>query len=649
MKINRLYILCAIGAVALAVCHIVFRIQFIQIPLFLLIIGFAAGIYQREFSLYFFLFLFPFINSSPELFDKGFSFNYMAPALFLLSGIAAAYFFKPLRPGSDRTAASDQSPQDWNFSLYYMFLAILVLSTIFLALRWSNLTLPSLAAVGADTPVSPENPYSVQSLRISFGAIFPVVSLFLYFVSPLIFFMLKTYRLPETNVFRAVSLGFYLSIGLALMQKISGRSLISDRLGKELKQYYGGFSDFNAFGFFAAVMFLWSTYRIRKKDTLGYITLAVSLGGCILSGSRTVFFFILAGIFNLVYHALKDRTQPQRDSQKKIMMGVVLIVLVLVIFAGGTLVKRLGEGFGEQSDKKDGNSLFTRLNAVTNGRLWMTAFTLETISQYPGVGVGTGNFTFYLAYKNYPAYKHKGERYLYDLTLNHYLLIFAENGLTAFLCFTLFLIYLFRRSSKKLLLGTILFSLLFNNFFWFPEAFLLFWVLAALYDQDGLKEPFHKNKKAFLKVGLSFTILLILVQTVNFVGLHPAHWAQQTGFRYDYGFWYTESDKSGGTFTWSTDRAGIHLELDKKGKSRQFRIACGAPLDRLPGGRQKVRLYWKGKLYKELIFNQNKEETVTITSHPGDQGFMELEVQPTFNLKKLHLSEEARDLGIRLY
>jgi len=65
------------------------------------------------------------------------------------------------------------------------------------------------------------------------------------------------------------------------LQKISGHSLISDRLVKELKQFYGGFSDFNAFGFFSGVMFLWSSDEIKNKNPLGFATFAISLVGTI--------------------------------------------------------------------------------------------------------------------------------------------------------------------------------------------------------------------------------------------------------------------------------------------------------------------------------------------------------------------------------
>jgi hypothetical protein len=528
---------------------------------------------------------------------------------------------------------------DKGFYPYYLFLVLLFISAVFVFLRWSNISIDSTAALGADTPVAPDHPLSPDIQRLSFGSVFPVVSLFIYFISPYIFFYVKKINPPEKMVFKWLSYGFYVSIALAIFQKFSGRSLISDRLGKELKQFYGGFSDFNAFGFFSGVMFLWSTYEIKNKNPLGFVTFVISLAGAILSGSRTAFFFILAGMGHLLFNALKDRKK-----QQKIIVTILIVgVLIAVIFAGGTLKKRLSEGFSEN------HSLFDKMNAVTNGRLWMTLFSLETLRDNFVEGVGTGNFTFYLAYKNYLPYKQKGEKYTYDLTLNHYLLVFTENGVLGFLAFTYFMILLYRRSNKKLLIGAVLLSLLLNNFFWFPEAFLLFWILAALTDSSKekiLEKSFltRINKKAAI---IASVFIIISYNIVSFHSLHPGTWAQRAGYQYDYGFWYPEKNKRGDEFRWTTESAGIYQTLDKDGQSREFKLFCGAPLNYLKEKQQKVEIYWQGKLYRGIVFTGNKEVSFKINSRPLEEGFLEFKVIPAFNMEKLGLSPETRDLGVQ--
>ena len=637
MKLNRCFWFSSVVVFIIAVIKIVFHLGFWVIPVVFFATGLAAALVNRQFSLYMFVFLFPFINSSPALFNTEYPFNYLAPALFLLCGMVIASLVSHIK--NSKKGEEPSLVLDKGFYPYYLFLVLLFISAVFVFLRWSNITLKSIAAAGADTPVAPDHPLSPNLQRLSFSSIFPIVSLFIYFITPYIFFYVKKIRPEEKKVFQWLAYGFYVSIALAIFQKISARSLISDRIGKELKQFYGGFSDFNAFGFFSGVMFLWSTYEIKNKNPLGFATFVVALVGTILSGSRTAFFFILAGIGNLIFSALKDR----KKQQKIVVVILIVGVLAALIFAGGTLKKRLSEGFSENQ------SLFDKLNAITNGRLWMTLFSLETLRDNFVEGVGTGNFTFYLAYKNYLPYKQQGEKYTYDLTLNQYLLVFTENGVLGFLAFTYFMILLYRRSDKKLLIGAVLLALLLNNFFWFPEAFLLFWILAALMESPKEKIPEKSflsriNKKAAL---IASVCIIIIYNIVSFHALHPCTWAQSAGYQYDYGFWYPEKNQQGDEFRWTTGSAGIYFTLDKDGQSREIKLFCGAPLNSLKDKQQKVEIYWQGKLYREIVFTGNNEVSFKINSRPLEGGFLEFKVIPAFNMEKLGLSPETRDLGVQ--
>lgn len=649
MKVNPVFCLASLLVIVIAFVKIVFQLHFWVLPLFFFTVGLAAALWNHKHALYLFVFLFPFINASPGFFNNDYPFNYMAVPLFLLSGIVIAGVIQKIKNKQEIENAGEYLDKD--FVPYYLFLLILLLSTVFVFSRWSNITLSGVNAAGADTPVSPPAPplnfesgVKWNEQRISFASIFPVVSLFLYFISPYIFFYIKKLKPGEKKVFAWLSYGFFISVGFAVIQKISGHSLISDRLGKDFKQFYGGFSDFNAFGVFSGVILLWSTYEIKKKNVLGYITFLAALAGGILSGSRTVYFFILAGILNLIFNFNRVKTVRERKKQPKIVIILLIFaVLLAVVFAGGTLKERFSEGFSEEE------SLVKKLDAVTNGRVWMTLFTLETIKNHFIPGVGTGNFIFYLAYKNYLPYQLHGEKFVYDLPLNHYLLVFVESGLLGFLFFTFFLVFLFRRTGKKLLVGTILFSLLVNNFFWFPEVFLLFWILVALNYVDKSDE----EKKEILsskhkKIGLAVLLLLFIVfNIVSFNALHPKTWAKETHIRYDYGFWYPEKDIEGNEYRWTKTRAGIYLTLDKNGQSPEIKLVCGAPLSHLKEKKQKVDIYWRGKLYKAVTFTENKAFLFKIESYPLEEGFLEINILPSFNLKKMGLGSESRGLGIQ--
>jgi len=78
-------------------------------------------------------------------------------------------------------------------------------------------------------------------------------------------------------------------------------------------------------------------------------------------------------------------------------------------------------------------------------------------------------------------------------------------------------------------------------------------------------------------------------------------------------------------------------------------LGCGAPLAHVKGKTQTVEIYWKGKLSREVTFTENGEIYYRVKSQPFEEGFLEFKVSPVFNLKKLGLSPESRDLGLQFY
>ena len=148
---------------------------------------------------------------------------------------------------------------------------------------------------------------------------------------------------------------------------------------------------------------------------------------------------------------------------------------------------------------------------------------------------------------------------------------------------------------------------------------------------------------------IATALVLIIFYIDSFHSFQPATWAQEAGFRYDYGFWYPEKDESGKKFRWTKEKAGLYLTPDHSGESGEIKLECGAPLTYLKEKRQRVQVYWKGKLYREFTFTGNKEEFFKIKSVPEEEGFLEFRVLPAFNLKKLGLGNETRDLGIKVF
>ena len=54
-------------------------------------------------------------------------------------------------------------------------------------------------------------------------------------------------------------------------------------------------------------------------------------------------------------------------------------------------------------------------------------------------------------------------------------------------------------------------------------------------------------------------------------------------------------------------------------------------------------------MYKTIVFKENGEVNFEIKGNFNEEGFIRLDVAPVFNLKKLKISPESRDLGVQYY
>jgi hypothetical protein len=248
--------------------------------------------------------------------------------------------------------------------------------------------------------------------------------------------------------------------------------------------------------------------------------------------------------------------------------------------------------------------------------------------------VGAGNFLFYLKYSQY------GVPHYEDLPLNQYLLILDEIGFIGLAFFLLFLAALFRGrpdGRRILLLATVLLALFFNFFLWFPECLILFWVLVA-----GGEPPQQRPWPGWQRWGAAVLLVLFaFFHILNFAALQPLTWCREKGLAYDYGFW--EQKSAAEQYRWSKQAAGIFLF---PGDMRRLRLICTAPLDKLPGRQQRVRLYWRGKFQRELLFRGNM--AVPLPLPKGQPGFFEFRVFPTFRPRDVGLSSDTRSLGIQV-
>jgi len=283
------------------------------------------------------------------------------------------------------------------------------------------------------------------------------------------------------------------------------------------------------------------------------------------------------------------------------------------------------------------------IRKIVAGRYLVWNYSYENFKKFPLSGVGAGNFVFWVKYNWFD------KKYYHHLPHNQYLVFSSSIGLIGLLVFFIFITQLWinRDKAEKWVYFVVLIILFFNHFLWFPEAFLLFWIVASLENGRNLKP---KSKSKIANVFFGCLVALFAASNVyHFSELHPKNWAKETRTNYDYGFWYEEKDNLGKEFRWTKDKAGIYIFLDKEGLSPEIKLFCGAPLNALEQKRQGVKIYWRGKLYEEVIFKENKDYSFRIEDRSLEEGFLEFRIQPSFNLKKMRIGEETRNLGIQVY
>lgn len=623
----------ALSSLTLAFFKIAIHLQFFLLPIFFLFTGFLSYFYYPKKALYVLFFFLPLISSTADLFFMGYPYNYMGIPLFYLGGVIVASLVR-------------KESLLFNFRWarwYLLFITVLWISAFFVFLRWSNLTLSPLAFF-KDIPVCPSGE------RFSFASIFPIITLFIFSVSPFIVVFIRKNVLSEFKIFKSIMYGYSLSILLGLFQKYIDPDFMAQEWWiTKLGQASAGFSDPTAFGFFsgALLFYLIITFvhyfskeespapRSRWNTLFFTIAIIFSLIGIFISGSRTAFcFFFAAIIFLLVTRKIK------------LSYKIIVVVLLGSIFlvSGSILTKRIFNSFENLYSVIDSPDMVASFDKLSNYRISMMNYSIQIGKRYNIVGAGTGNFLFILKHLKYE------ESYIEDLPLNQYLLVWDETGVIGLVFFIGFLITLMKDKRNEALTLVIVLILILNlvvHSFWFPEVFLLFWIFTSFSKKNEVNSPVFSRRYMLFSC-----LLLILFAAGNiyyYKPLHPQNWAAEKKVDYDYGFWYKEKDLKEHTFCWTKQKSGIYLYFDESGKSRKIKLFCGAPLHKLPEKEQKVDIFWKGKFFKSVVFRENKEFEFSIEGKPYDRGFLEFRINPTFNLKKMELSEESRDLGIQVY
>ncbi len=276
-----------------------------------------------------------------------------------------------------------------------------------------------------------------------------------------------------------------LDLNLAGVAKISVQGL-------EMIRGYGAFPHPNLLAVFLLValffvIWLWKNIELTKfKRCLLIISYFILSFGLLISFSRSVILIYL--ILSLIYFLIflrKSQKQKNKALIKKVLELIFLFIIVVAILAYSAwpeLISRFNLSAQEQA---------------ISLRLFYTQFSWDSISQFPLLGIGWGNFVWQMQ-----SILTLFQAWVFQPVHNIYLLIAVESGLLGLVCFLLFLFYLFRKIFKNyfwliLVIAFLMLGFADHYFFTLQQGQLLFWLILGIsLGLENKKTPLAKFNKS---------------------------------------------------------------------------------------------------------------------------------------------------------
>jgi O-antigen ligase len=590
--------------------------EFVVFLLLFTLLGISLRVFFKRRYLLVFSALIPILSSFAGFNRSGFPNNYFILPILVLTGIVIAdsMIHKELLATGKETIPRH----------YIYFLIILFVSFIFVVLRWSNIFLSRMAFL-KNTQVD------ISGERFSFAIIFPILELGLFVLSVPYYAFCRASS-NKNNLMIAFLSGQCVSVLFAL-----GQYLFNKPLTTVDKMATGFASDPTTFGILCAISLIMVMYLGKNKFfTIPFAS--VFLFGIAISATRVAYLALLIIPF-FGFRKIKKNAVW--------ISGTLAFMVLVFVFVGKTKtdqvnsVNEITQSIAETKNLSKGTQeRNVAINSILSNRDIIWDFALTAIRRFPLTGIGPGNFIFW-------GRNILGKKYLLNITLtaNSYLLIAVANGLIGTGLFVLFIVFtlLKKQWPEKIMVLIILAMFVFNDSFWLAEAFLGFWLICSLGEEKTIPGAGLREKLLVL----SLVLLFIIVNIFNSSALLPHNWAKTAGVKYDYGFWYDEKYPDGRKFQWTGAKAGVYIYLDRDGRGATYDLVCGAPLSRLPGQKQTVDIFWRGRFLKSAVFSENGRHPLQIEDHDRTEGFLEFRVRPTFNLKRMGLGPETRDLGIQ--
>ena len=589
---------------------------FVFLMLFVLL-GILLRVFFKKQYLLIFSGLIPILPAFAGFNRSGFPNNYFVLPLVVLTGIVIA---DSITKREFLAIGKKTVPRQ-----YIYYLIILLVSFVFVILRWSNIFLSHMAFL-QNTPVD------ISGERLSFAIVFPILELALFVLSVPYFAFCRENENKNKLVVAFLS-GQCLSVLFALGQYVFNKSFTT------VENMATGFaSDPTTFGMLCAISLIMA-WQFGKKKSFTILFFFIFLIGIAISATRVAYVALLIIPFSGFRKIKKSAFW---------ISGILAFMILVFVFIGKIKtdqvisVHKIKQSITETKNLvKSPQERVTVMNSILSGRDIIWDFALAAIKRFPFTGIGPGNFIFW-------GRNIEGNDYLINITLtaNSYLFIAVANGLIGAGLFVFFIMTILWKKQwpVKIAILILLVMFIFNDSFWLAEVFLGLWLICSL-GEEKQTQPAGKKEKTFV---LSLVLSFIILSLFNNSALLPHRWLKIAGVKYDYGFWYDEKYPDGRPFRWTGAKAGVYIYLNRDGCSASYDLICGAPLTRLPDKKQVVDIFWRGRFLNSAVFLENNKYPLQIEDHDHREGFLEFRVRSTFNLKRMGLGHETRDLGIQL-
>jgi LPXTG-motif cell wall-anchored protein len=631
-----------------------------------LILCFLLTSFNFKWGFLFFIFAFPLINSLPYFFGIYGNIPHAPAALVLFLVFFLGWLVNSV------FSQSEVSFSHPIFKPLFLLSILILISGIITFLRYSNF-FPFLA----------DNVYELKTNVNGVsagGAVMSVVFFALNYITGFALFFIILKKVKEKEFLKKVCLvlliSTFLSIGFGFYQHYGNIKLGNNPISFTQGFINGTFKDALSFGGYLAVVIpVLLSLVFFFKGILRIFSALVFLSALFIlpnTGSRSgLVALAISLVFFLGFFLLMIKRQKSLPIKKVGMVGVTILLVfaviasILLLSQGSVVYDRMNELWVSYKEGGLDKALAERSSSI-----WKAAGCM--IKDYPLTGVGIGAFIIELP--NY-ARLHEFPLRTTDSAENYFIQVFAELGIIG-LFFALWIFWLIFKRMKKgfsqylsrdrwkymqigVSCGIISMFLIFfvHTFIGSYELKYTFWLLVGMLFIMNRSEREAESKVSFSKkfrfISLGVVLIFTCFQLWNSThSLSLEHRTEMLGLDQSFGFYDTETTKTGNEFRWSKKNSALSIKIEKP----VMEIPLMASHPDIRGKPVKVKIYLikdffrEERLLAEIVLTESSWKSVEcpVPYEIDSQVILLFKVSRIWNPWEISKAPDTRNLGIAL-